>query len=250
MRLINFIICIFVVLFFASCSDPVDTTDTSPNKLVVATSADNPPYEFSDGGEIVGFDIDLAREIANQLGEELEIKNVDFNGLLPALITHNVDMVIAALTVTPERKSNVDFTTSYTSAEMAVIFRKDANINEDTDLTTKIIGAQFGTTWEDFANMIMEDSEKGSVKSLANNLQLIQELLNKNIDIVIMEKLQVEKFASENDLFGYFILPESRSEFSIALPKNSFLTEKIDDILERLKENGFLDSLKTKWLHQ
>lgn len=235
-------------IILMSCGNDTDNNnDSSLNKFIVGTSADNPPYEFIENGNIVGFDIDIAREIAKEMNEQLIIKNVDFNGLIPALVSRNVDIVVAGISVTPERQINIDFTDNYYSSEMALIFKKSLDIDESSNISDLRIGAQFTTTWEAFANAIVENSTKGSVKSLPNNLLLIQDIKNDNIDLAVMEKFQVEKFSKLNPDFKYIILPESSTDFAIALPKNSYLTEKINQILNKLKENGKIDELKQKW---
>lgn len=241
-----FIIIALLTLFGCNKSD----IDTSPGKFVIATSADNPPYEYINNGKIVGFDIDLAAEIAKELNQELVVKNLDFPSLLPALLSYNVDAVIAAVTVTPERLNNVDFSESYTSSEMAIIYKDGSAISSSEELQKKIIGVQFGTTWETFANELIEGSDGGRVKSLSNNISLIQELNNGNLDIVIMEKLQADKFISKYPELKYLPIPETSSEFAIALPKGSELTEKVNNIIGKLKASGFLAQLKSKWLSE
>jgi ABC-type amino acid transport substrate-binding protein len=243
----NYILTFAISIFLLSCSK-INGTDSSPGKFVVATSADNPPYEFINNGKIVGFDIDLAEEIAKELDQELVIKNLDFPGLLPALLSGNVDAVIAALTVTPDRLNNVDFSESYIGTEMAVLYKDGMVINSNEDLQKKTIGVQFGTTWEDYAKQLVEDTQGGRIKSLSNNLTLIQELNNSNVDIVIMEKQQVEKFTAKYSDLKSLAIPETRSDFAIAFSKDSELTEKVNRIIQKLKATGFLAQLQSKWL--
>ena len=236
------------VLFLSSCNNR-DNSEVAPGKLVVGTSADNPPYEFIKDGEVVGFDIDLAREIAEEMTRELIIKNLDFPGLLPSVLSNNVDMVISALSITPERLNNVDFSMSYGSSEMAVLYLGNTEYKEE-DFADKVIGVQFGTTWEEYAKKRIENSLKGRVKSLANNLSLVQELLNKNIDIVVMEGLQVSKFSKKYKELNYKIIKDTKTEFAIALPKNSEFTNQVNEILQKLEKKGAINKLKEKWLNE
>ena len=101
---------------------------------VVGTSADNPLYEFMQDGEIVGFDIDLMVAIGQHLGKNIEFRNMEFHGLLAALSSNNVDMVIAGMSVTPERQKRVTFSVPYTDARIAVLFRRSILGEEDSGL--------------------------------------------------------------------------------------------------------------------
>ncbi|MDX2050358.1 MAG: ABC transporter substrate-binding protein [Rickettsiaceae bacterium] len=219
------------------------------NKIIFGTSADNPPYEFIDNGQVVGFDIDLAFMIAKELGKEPIIQNVDFAGLLPLLLTNNIDAAIAALTVNDARTKNVDFSSIYAKTEIAIIFHKSDKLDANSALNDKIIGAQFGSIWETIATELASKASNAKVRSLPSNLTLITELLAKNIDLVVMEKIQSQRFCKTSDELDYFVLESHNSEFAIALPKNSELTVQINRALETLKKNGQIELLKNKWLN-
>ncbi|MDX1924846.1 MAG: ABC transporter substrate-binding protein [Rickettsiaceae bacterium] len=229
--------------FVISCSPGQKET-----KFAIATSADNPPFEFVENGKIVGFDIDLAAEIAKELKMELEITNLDFHSLIMSLLTDKVDVAIAALTPSPTRLAHADFSKPYTETEMAVLFRDDMKIDSEEDLKSKVLGAQFGTTWAEYAEKMAKASIGGSVRTLPDNLTLVKELLSKNVDILVMEKVQAMKFASKHGKLSFFVLPNTKSQFAIALAKNSKLTPRINEIITKLDKNGFLKRLKNKWL--
>ncbi|MDX1916861.1 MAG: ABC transporter substrate-binding protein, partial [Rickettsiaceae bacterium] len=142
----KFLLNLLALGFFLVSCNPM-----SENKLVVVTCADNPPFEYIKKGEIVGFDIDLIKEIGRKLGKEVEIQNIDFSGLILALMNNRVEVAIAALSPTPARAKYVDFTKSYMEADMAALFRDNLNIQNEDDLKSKILGAQFGSTWADYA---------------------------------------------------------------------------------------------------
>lgn len=239
----SFAILISILSLFG-CGNNQEST-----KLVVATSADNPPYELVNNNEIVGFDIDLVNEIAKEMNKTVEIKNLDFGSLLPALSTNNVDMVIAGISVTEERKKNVDFSDSYVDTQMAVLYTKDVPVFTPIELKDKIIGVQFGTTWEEYVKKLVKDIDcQCEVKSLPSNLGLIQELLNDNIDFMMIEKIQAEKFLAEYPKLNFIDLPETKTEFAIVLPKNSPITQKVNEVLKKLKDKGRIEKLKKKWL--
>ena len=129
----------------------------SNGKIVVGLSADYAPYEFHaivDGkDEVVGFDVDVANEIAKDLGVELEIKEMDFDALIAALKSGQIDAIISGMNPTEERKEQVDFSDIYYEANHAVITSKDnvSNYNSESDLNGKVLGAQLGSTQQQLA---------------------------------------------------------------------------------------------------
>lgn len=236
--LIAISICSF---FLVSCSDMRDK-DT----IIIGTSADNPPYEYMKDGKIEGFDADLMAAIGNQLNKKIEFKNMDFSGLLAALTTKNVDMVIAGLSITPERELIVDFSQNYLNTKAAALFRKSDEFSNMESLNGKIVGVQLGTTWAAFVKN-MANIHKFEVKTLGNNLMLVEELKAGRIDAIIVELSQTEKFKSQNTDFASFAVTEHNSSFAIALPKHSPYKEKIDSIINVLKNNGTIRALARKW---
>ena len=228
-------------LLLAGCSDKKDN-DT----LLVATSADNPPYEQMSNGEIVGFDIDLMRAIGKELGKEVEFKNTEFNGIIASLASNNVDMAIAAISITDQRKEKVDFSVPYTDANIALLFRKDSNFQSEQDLKKSMrVGSQLGTIWT-LAAYEMSIKYGFNTHALSNNLMLVEELKNSQIDAIVMEEFQGKKFVEKYPELDSFSLAQN-SSFAIALPKNSYLTDDINKAIETLKNNGAIDDLSKKW---
>ncbi|MBD2354837.1 transporter substrate-binding domain-containing protein [Tolypothrix sp. FACHB-123] len=132
--------------------------------LTMVTSPDYPPYEFYDtqGGErqIVGFDVDIAKNLAQKLGFKLKIMESDFNGLIPALQANRADFVMAGMTPTPERKKNVDFSLIYYEAKDTIVAPKNSNLKQSQDLAGKKVGVQLGTIQEQNAKKIAEKVTK------------------------------------------------------------------------------------------
>lgn len=219
-------------------------------KLIVGTSADYPPFEFhkmiNGKDEIVGFDIEIAKYIADQLGVELEIKDMDFDKLLGGLSTGMLDVVIAGMNATPERQEEANFTDVYYKSNHSVLIHKeDADkITTMEDLKGKSIGVQIGTVQENMAKTSIENAD---VLSLTTNPEIIMNLKTRKIDCAIMEDLVAKSFAKENDdlmvVEGISIDPGGEG-VAIALKKgNDELTEKLNEILADAKSKGLLD----KW---
>ena len=219
-------------------------------KIIVGTSADYPPFEFHkmiDGkDEIVGFDIELAKYIAEQLGVELEIKDMDFDKLLGGLSTGMLDIVIAGMNPTPEREKEANFTDIYYEATHAVLIHKDDadKISTIEDLNGKKIGVQIGTTQEEMTKTTIENAE---VLSLNSNPDIIMNLKTRKIDCAIMEEQVAEAFAKENDdlmVVEGITLDVGSEGIAIAVKKgNDELTEKLNEIIADAKAKGLLE----KW---
>lgn len=215
-------------------------------KIIMGTSADYPPFEthvMVDGvDQIVGFDIELGKYIADELGVELEIKDMDFDKLLGGLSTGMLDIVIAAMNPSPERLEEANFTDIYYESKHTVLIHKDnaSNITTLEDLNGKRIGVQLGTTQEKFAASI----EGADVLSLTTNPELVMNLKTKKIDCAIMEEFVAKSFAKANDdlMVVEGISIDSGSEgVAIALKKgNKELTEKLNEIIADAKAKGLI----------
>lgn len=219
-------------------------------KIVLGTSADYPPFEFHaliDGkDEIVGFDIEIAKYIAEKLGVELAIEDMDFDILVAALGAGRVDMVIAGMNPDPERDAN--FSDIYYEANLAVLVPKGnpLGINTEADLKDKKIGVQIGTTQEDVANEVGAKE----VLSLASNYDLVMNLKTNKIDCAIMEAPVAEAFAKNNEdliVVEGLEIDSGTDGVAIALKTGSDeLTEKINEILKEIKEKGLIE----KWMSE
>ncbi|WP_342268185.1 ABC transporter substrate-binding protein [Candidatus Tisiphia endosymbiont of Empis tessellata] len=217
--------------------------------LIVATSADNPPYEFIQNGQIVGFDIDIINAIGEQIEKKVIIKNFDFNGLLASLTTENVDIVIAGLSVTEERKKHISFSVPYILTNVSILYRSADNLKNTGDLDNKAVGVQLGTTWA----VIVQDLAKQfniRINYLSNNLMLVEELKSKVIDAVVLEASQSKKFIENNPDLASFGLTEFSSELAIAMPKNSKLIDSVNKAIAELTEDGTISRITKKWLQQ
>ncbi|MBN1043420.1 transporter substrate-binding domain-containing protein [Clostridium botulinum] len=216
-------------------------------KLVVGTSADYPPYEFHKevGGkdQIVGFDISIAKSLAEDLGVELQINDMDFDGLLIALQAGKVDMVFAGMTPTDERKQNAEFSDIYYTAQHGFIVRKgeEGNIKSIDDLKDKKIGVQKGSIQEKLANEKIPDAEK---KALGKVTDLVLDLKNNKVDAILVE-LPVAEFNCEKNsdiALTNVILEDSEGGSAIAMSKGSDdLKGEINKTIQKLKDEGKID---------
>lgn len=219
--------------------------------LEMATSADFPPFESRNtAGEFEGFDIDLANYIADELGYELKINDMKFDGLIGALQSDRIDMVLSGMSATEDRKKNVDFSTEYNQSGEMFVTLKDSDIKTIEDLEGKKLGVQLGTIQEDGANKIKKDTVDFEIKAVDSANVLIQELLSNRIDVAYMDKAVAEGFITEQNLAGFDDTTSSSPGMAVAFPKGSELTEKVNEVLKEAEENGKLQELKDKWLSE
>jgi len=215
-------------------------------KIVLGTSADYPPYEFhkeiNGKDEIVGFDIEIAKAIAKELGVELEIKDMKFDGLLAALVADDIDFIVAGMVPKEERKKSVDFSIPYYQAEQNVLVRaEDAQkINSIEALKGLKVGAQKSTVQEDLAK---EKAQASEVKSLSKITDLVLELKNKKIDAVVLVEPVANAYAKQNpDLVVSGISLGTEEGVAIAVNKNTAdLLEAINKSLDTMIKAGTID---------
>ena len=217
-------------------------------KLTMVTSADYPPYEFRDTAtgknDIIGFDVDIANRIAKELGFKLEIKDTDFNGLIPALQAGRADFVMAGMTPTEERKKNVDFSDTYYEAKNTIVAKKGSNLTKPEDLASKKVGVQLGSIQEKAAQKF-----KGvELKALNKTSEIIQEIKAGRINAAIIEDTIAKGFIANNPDLEFNTIPNTEASGSaIAFPKGSKRIGDFNRVLKQMKDSGELETLVKKW---
>jgi arginine/lysine/histidine transporter system substrate-binding protein len=248
-----FLTLIFTLVVMAACGqnnkNGANSEKSSEKKvLTMATSADFAPFESRDpSGKIVGFDIDLAKAIAGELGYKLEIKDMKFDGLIGAIQAKRVDMVLAGMSTTEKRKKNVDFSTAYNHSGEIFMTLKDSSIKTLDDLKGKTLGVQLGTIQEEGAKELQKKA-KFTIKPLDNATTLVQELITKRIDVAYIDKSVGTGYIKEQGLIGFDDPTTSSPGLAVAFPKGSKLTTDVNQALKKLEEDGKLQELKDKWL--
>ena len=248
LQIMSLLCCAFVLL---SCTAAKKQSRydaiQSEKKLVLGTCADYSPYEFhteKDGKDtIVGFDVEIARAIAQDMGAELVIRDMDFDGLLAALVSGSVDIVLAGMTPTDERRQNVDFTDIYYTAEQGIIIRKaDAALYADSPLglADKMIGAQRGTIQVGIAKTEIKGVAESDVEK-PKLPDLIMELKSGKVDAVIVELPVAQNYvAVHNDLMlASYTFKDSAGGSAAAVKKGEQkLLEAVNASLNTLKTTG------------
>lgn len=245
--LIVMIIWIMSVLVMIGCTGDASSEKGEKPVLKIGTSADFKPFEyFDEEGNITGFDIDLAHLVAEELGYELEIEDMNFDGLIGALQANRVDMVLAGMSATEEREKNVDFSIEYHRSGEMFLMKNDTEVRSLAELQGKIVGVQLGTIQEEGADQLSEEYDF-TVKKIDSANVLIQELLTGRIDVAYMDKEVASGFMEEHDLSGFDDPTTASPGMAIAFPKGSELKDEVDRVLRQFMEDGTLKELKEKW---
>ena len=214
-------------------------------KLIMATNAEFPPYEFYEGDKVVGIDAEISAAIAEKLGLELQIEDMAFDAIITSVTSGKADIGAAGMTVTEDRKKNVAFTDTYATASQVVIVKEGSDIKTPDDLTGKTIGVQLGTTGDIYCG----DIEGATIERYNKGFEAVQSLQTDKVEAVVIDEQPAKVFVEQNE--GLQILPEkfTEAEYAIAVNKeNTALVEKINTALAELKESGELDKIVDKYI--
>lgn len=217
--------------------------------LKVACSADFAPFEFQEEGnkEYQGFDMDLIRALSKEMGYKVEISNIGFDGLIPALEAGNIDLIISGMTINEERKKNVLFSDPYYESGLTIVVRNDEkNIKGFKDLEGKKVAVQIGTTGANEAAKI-KDCE---VKNFNVISECFMELKNGGVDAVINDRPVNDYYLMRTKSEGVKPLSDkvTAEDYGMAMRKdNKELQEKVNAALKKLKDNGEYKKIYDKW---
>ncbi len=214
--------------------------------LVMATNAEFAPWEYYEGDKIVGIDPEIAQAIADKLGMTLEIEDMAFDSIIPAVTSGKADFGAAGMTVDEDRMVFVDFTDTYANASQVIIVKETSEIAGSADLADKKIGVQLGTTGDLLATDLAGD---GNVERYNKGFEAVQALLQDKIDAVVIDSAPANVFVEQSQ--GLKVCDEamSQEEYAIAVAKgNTELLDKINGALKELKEDGTIDAIMNKYI--
>ena len=226
-----------------------DAAGSSEKVLRVGTNADFAPFEFqdADGKDYQGFDMDLIRAIGKEMGYDVEIQNLGFDGLIPALQGKNIDAIISGMSINDERKQNVLFSDPYYQSGLTMVVRdNETAIKSFQDLKGKKVAVQIGTTSADEVKKI----DGVEIKELNTPADCFMELKAGGVDAVVNDRPVNDYYITKNSAQGVKALEEklTAEDYGIAIGKdNADLQQKINDALKKLKENGEYDKIFAKW---
>ena len=231
----------------ASSAAAAELTTVEAGKLTMATNAAFPPYEMTtDAGEFEGIDVDTAKAIAEKLGLELQIDDMDFDAALLAVQQGKSDMVMAGVTVTDERQNVMDFTDSYATGIQSIIVKEDSDIASVDDLAGKKIGTQRGTTGYLYCS---DDFGDENIVAYDDGLTAVQMLNNGQVDCVVIDNAPAKEFVAANPGLKLLDTAYVEESYAIGVGKgNTELKDAINTALEELKADGTLQAIVDKYI--
>ena len=224
-----------------------ELTTVEAGKLTMATNATFPPYEMTtDAGEFEGIDIEAAQAIADKLGLELQIDDMEFDAALLSVQQGKADITMAGITVTDERKAVMAFSDSYATGIQSIIVPEGSDIASPDDLAGKKIGTQRGTTGYIYCT---DDFGEDAVVAYDSGLTAVQALNNGQVDAVVIDNAPAKEYVAANP--GLKVLETSYAEedYAIGMNKdNTALVEAVNAALEELKADGTLQAIVDKYI--
>ena len=233
----KFMLLVMSILLLTGCK-------RDDNKLILATEAGFAPYEYYQDGEIVGVDIDIAREIAASLGKELVIKDVSFDFIINEIKSGKSDIGAAGMSITKERLEEVDFSVEYAVSNQVVIVPMDSKITSINQISNQRIAVQLGTVADSYVNKNYKDA---TVIRQKKYLSMVEDLKAGKVDLIIMDLLPASEIVKSND--GLKILDEYlfTDKYGMAIKKgNKELLDKVNDVLTRLMSEGKIEEYTIK----
>lgn len=212
--------------------------------LYVGTNAEFAPFEYLEKGKITGFDIELMNALAKEMKMDIKIENMAFDGLLPALQMKKVDVVIAGMTETPERKKAVNFTKPYFKAKQVIITKKGKDIKDFQELSGKKVGVMLGFT----GDAVVSDIKGAKVQRFDATYSAVMALENGKVDAVVADSEPAKKYIASYKDLSIASAKAEEEDYAIAVRKNDkVLLENLNKAMEKVKANGTYDALLKKY---
>ena len=212
--------------------------------LYVGTNAEFAPFEYLEKGKITGFDIELMNALAKEMKMEVKVQNMSFDGLLPALQMKKVDLVIAGMTETPERKKAVHFSKPYFKAKQVIVIKKGKDLKSFEELSGKNVGVMLGFT----GDTVVSGIKGAKVQRFDTTYAAIMALEKGKVDAVVADSEPAKKYIESYQDLGIASAKAEEEDYAIAVRKNDkALLEELNKALDTVKANGTYDSLLKKY---
>lgn len=219
---------------------------TNEEKIIMVTEVGFAPYEFYKGNEVVGVDVEVAKKIAEKLGKELEIKDTDFDSIINEVKTGKADFAAAGLSITEERKEEVDFSIEYAISKQVIMVKNDSLISSVEDLNGKKVAVQLGTV----ADLVLsEEYPEVEVVQHKKFLVAVEDLLANKVDAIVFDLLPAQEVVNKNNELKILEEELLTDKYGIAVKKgNTELLEVINQVLKEMMDNGKIEEYTIKYL--
>ena len=220
--------------------------ETNKVKLIMVTEVGFAPYEFYKGNEVVGVDVEVAKKIAEKLGKELEIKDTDFDSIINEVKTGKADFAAAGLSITEERKEEIDFSIEYAVSKQIIMVKNDSSISSIDDLKGKKVAVQLGTV----ADLVLsEEYPEVEVVQHKKFLVAVEDLLANKVDAIAFDLLPAQEVVNKNNELKILEEELLTDKYGIAVQKgNTELLEVINQVLKEMMDNGEIEEYTIKYL--
>lgn len=240
-KIMSLMLAAVVAFSISACGEKKSESDT----LIVGTEAGFAPYEYMKGNEVVGIDMDIAQAIADEMGKELKIKNMEFDGALASVASGKVDFVAAGVSINKERKKTMDFSHEYVnSTEVIVVNGENPAISGEVNgknLDGKIVAVQQGNIADSWVSN-EENCKPKEVKRYTKFAQASEDLKNNKVDCIVMDKYPAEKLVSENSELKILNGVLFEDKYAIAVKKgNKELLDEINKVIDKLIADGKIE---------
>ena len=249
-KVISIVLSLIMAMSLVACGGS-NVASTSNNegtqeKFVVATNAEFPPYEYKEGQEFLGIDIEIVSIIAEKLGKKLDVLDIAFDSVIPAVTSGKADMGAAGMTITEDRKKSVDFSIPYTKAVQMIIVTEGSDIKSVDDLTGKKIGVQQGTTGDLYCT---DDFGEESMVRYSKIADGVLPLKNGQIDCLVIDDQVAINVVQNNSGIKTLETAYAEEEYAFAIKKgNQELLDKVNETIKELESNGKLAAIKSKYI--
>ena len=229
---------IFIMILMCGC------TKKNENQLVMVTEAGFAPYEYYENGEVVGVDVDIAKEIAKYLGKKLVVKDIAFDSIINEVKTGKADFGAAGISYSDDRAKNVDFSINYAVSKQVVIVNNNSSITNVNGISNKKIAVQLGSIADTF---VTEKYKSANVVRQKKYLAAIEDLKTGKVDCVVMDELPAKEIVSKNEAIKILDGSLTNDSYGMVVKKgNRELLDAINMVLQNLKDEGKIDEFIIK----
>lgn len=237
----------------ASSAGDASFTTVEEGKLIMATNATFPPYEYIEGGQVAGIDAEIIAAVAEKLGLEAEIEDMEFDAVIEAVKGGKADIGLAGMTVTPDRAAEVDFTVSYATGVQVVIVKEDSAITSVDDLFAEganhVVGVQRNTTGDIYATGDIEAAGLGTIDRYSKASDTVQALVSGKVDCVVIDNEPAKAFVAEIDGLKILDTEYITEDYAAAMSKdNPALYEAVNAAMQELLDDGTIQGIIDKYI--
>lgn len=230
---------IYVLLFICCLFILTGCGKRNSNELIMVTDAGFAPYEYYENSEVVGVDVDIAREIAKEMGKTLVIKDIAFDSIINEVKTGKADFGAAGISYSEERAKNVDFSINYAVSKQVVIVKNDSSITDINSIGNKKIAVQLGSVADTF---VTDEYDEATIVRQKKYLAAIEDLKVGKVDCVVMDELPAKEIVNSNTGIKILNGALTNDSYGMVVKKgNKELLEVINKVLNRLSSDGSID---------